>query len=396
MTTSVTPEQIVRARKGIRAYAKQLGIPKEQLDKLVPEGDGKPKRKVFMKVSSFMTVEVKQLVWAMRHVLLMASLNLFTGDPDIGKTLVAIYYIAALSRLGKKTIIICREDDYGSMWKPRLVVANAKLENIFAVHHVGIEGTDEEIHWMLDNAEHLEMLHSLIAEHKATLCLIDPLADFNGKLDLNKGDDVRTITRGLANIAKKTGVAMLVNCHTTKAVVDHGIKAPAGSFQLSAAVQVSWLFIENRDVKGERLMLQGRNKSGKKRSFKYEITSAKWPEEICGKEQLEEGEESEGVGLVVFKGKTDLTAEDVLERKLEKGESKISRACRSVAEILANGPQKTGTCWDTMRALGFDSDTVQKACTRLEVVRNTKTQTWTLPTKKEEKKEEEKQPDIPF
>ena len=373
---SVQQPSTAAAKKKRLIAAQQLGISLEELDKRIPEGTITAKRKLFLKVSTMSDIEVKRLLWAMRPILLAASLNLFTGDPDIGKTLVAIFYIAALSKLGKHTVIICREDSYETMWKPRLYVAGAVMENIHAVEHVGVEGTDEEIPWMLDNPAHLSLLHDLIALHKATLCLIDPLADLAGSLNLNASGDVRKITGGLGDIAKKTGVAMLVNCHTTKAIVDQGIKAAAGSFQISASVQVSWLFMENRDVKGERLMLQGRNKGGRKRSFKYEIISVPWPEEVFGKEDLLPGEESDGIGLVVFKGVTDLTANDVLEQKQEKGESKIARCSRFVGEMLANGPKLQTECWIAARAF-FDTDAINKACTRLKVVRDLKT--WTLP-----------------
>src|SRR5579863_1134964 len=80
----------------------------------------KPQRDLFLRHSTMAAVKVKQLVWAVRHVLLMAALNMFTGNPDAGKTLAAIYYMALLSRQGKTIVVICREDDYGSVWKPRL------------------------------------------------------------------------------------------------------------------------------------------------------------------------------------------------------------------------------------------------------------------------------------
>ena len=55
---------------------------------------------------------------------------------------------------------------------------------------VGFEGSDEERPWMLDDDVHLDLLEKTVAEHEATLCLIDPLADFTGKLNLNDGGDV--------------------------------------------------------------------------------------------------------------------------------------------------------------------------------------------------------------
>lgn len=347
--------------------------------------EAKPKRKLFLNVGSMATVENKQLKWLKRHIILAAALNLLVGDPDVGKTLVAIFYIAELSRAGKKIIISCREDDYSSMWKPRLVAAGANLENILPVFGVGVEGNDEEIPWMLDDDRHLELLEQKVIEHKAELCYIDPLADFAGSLNLNVSGDVRKITGALAGIAKRTSAAVLVASHTTKALVDSGIKTASGSFQLMAAVQSSWLLLEDSDVKGQRLMLQGRNKSGKKRGFKYCVESRPWPSAECGPEDLAPNETSDGVGLVVFKGATDKDASDILQRKLEKGASEIGRVRQWLTTFLANGPVSQQTCWKAAReAMGFSTDAVNKGCSQLHVVRNLKT--WTLPD------EHEKQP----
>jgi DNA polymerase III delta prime subunit len=357
----------------------------EKAERFVADKQAKPKRKLFLKVGSMATVENKQLKWLKRHIILAAALNLLVGDPDVGKTLVAIFYIAELSRSGKKIIIICREDDYSSMWKPRLVVAGANLENIHPVFFVGVEGSEEEIPWMLDDAAHLELLEETVLSYKAALCYIDPLADFAGNLNLSLSGDVRKITSALDAIAKRTGAAVLVACHTTKALVDSGIKTASGSFQLMAAVQSSWLLIEDSDVKGQRLMLQGRNKSGKKRGFKYCVESRPWPSAECGAEDLGPGEQSDGVGLVVFKGDTDKDANDILQRKLDKDEPKNKQIRKWLNELLARGPVPNHQCNDEAKIRGFSRDYVSQVCTQEGVVRNGKT--WALPEVKEQCRE---------
>ena len=96
-------------------------------------------------------------------------------------------------------------------------------------------------------------------------------------------------------------------------------------------------------------MLQGRNKSGKKRGFKYIVESRPWPSAECGVEDLDSGETSDGVGLVVFKGVTDKDATDILQRKLEKGASEIERVRQWITSFLAKGPVPTVTCWKAAR-----------------------------------------------
>lgn len=338
-----------------------------------------PKRKLFLNVGCMATVKYKKQNWLKRHILLRAALNLFVGDPDIGKTLVIIYYIAELSLAGKKTVIICREDAYDSVWLPRLIVAGANLEHVHPVFNVKVDldGVVTEDNWMLDNLEHIKLLGQAIREYKAELCLIDPLLDFTGTLNMNLMGDVRAITGPLNEIAQETDAAIVVNCHTTKALVDSAIKAAAGSMQLSGAVPISWLFVKHPHIKNMRLMAQGRNKHGKKRSLKYVIESVPWPEEQCGKEDLLPGEVSDGVGKCVFRGVSDLTAEDVLKLSLQREEPEIERVRRWIIEILAHGPVESHLCWREAKTRGFKRDGVNRACDQLNVARDKKT--WTLP-----------------
>ena len=142
-----------------------------------------------------------------------------------------------------------------------------------------------------------------------------------------------------------------------KALIDSVIKSAAGSIQLMAAVQVSWLFIEDSDVKGQRLMLQGRNKAGKNAVFKYRIESAPWPPE-CGERDLEEGEEDDGVGLVVFKGQSDVDANDILQRKLDRDEPKNKQIRKWLLELLARGPIQSHDCNREAQNRGFARDYV--------------------------------------
>ena len=85
-------------------------------------------------------VAVTMVSWLVDHIFLTGALNLNVGDPDIGKSLVVIYFMAKLSREGKKSVVICREDDYGSVWLPRLTAAGADLDLILPVFGVQAEG----------------------------------------------------------------------------------------------------------------------------------------------------------------------------------------------------------------------------------------------------------------
>jgi hypothetical protein len=335
---------------------------------------GLPKRKLFLSTTVMSQVSATLLTWTVDHILLAGALNLFVGDPDIGKTLVAIHYIAKLSQDGKKSVVICREDDYGFVWVPRLWAAGANLDLIIPVHGVGDENDpDYKADWMLDDSTHRDFLKQLLLEEKPALCLIDPLADFAGAKDMNKPADVRDITGPLNKIAKETETAMVVNCHTTKAIVDSAIKSAAGSFQLMAAVQVSWMFMKDPDKEGQRLMLQARNKYGKKRGFKYIVTGVPYREDWPGEK------DEDGIGVVEFKGKETRTADELLERNSDKDNGVKTRIRRWLNEMLANGPVSTEQAGKEMEARGFNRNTVSDVCLEMGVERDRKT--WSMKKK---------------
>lgn len=361
----------------------------------------KPSRKLFLKISkSIAEVPAEVLTWLWHNIILAGALNLFVGLPDVGKTLVCIFIIAALTTgrpfpfskkifRARKVLVICREDSYARMWVPRLLAAGADLSMVVPVHGVSVEGNEEILNWYLDEPEHLAVLRdALLADPEIGLCVIDPLADMLGHRDMNKADDIRAVMGPLNKVAQETMVAMVVLVHTTKALIDSVIKSAAGSIQLMAAVQVSWLFIEDSDVKGQRLMLQGRNKSGKKRGFKYWIESAPWPAE-CGDRDLEEGEEDDGVGMVVFKAKTDTDANDILQRKLDRDEPKNKLIRKWLLELLARGPVPNKHCNEEAQSRGFTRDYVSQVCAQLGVIRNGKT--WMLPDNESETKSTQEQ-----
>ena len=357
------------ARKENKRVAELCGeaLPDEKVLEIVNDVYGQKARKIFLSTSVMSAVTVAALVWAVDHVLLASALNLFVGDPDVGKTLAAIFYIAKLTRDGKKVVVLCREDSYSHIWVPRLTAASANLDLVIPVHGVSVEGESDLLPWMLDNPEHLALLKELLLKEQAALCLIDPLADFAGSKDLNKQGDVREITRPLNSIAEETGAAMLANCHTTKAIVDSVIKTAAGSYQLMAAVAIAWYFMKDPDNAGQRLMLQARNKYGKKRGFKYTITGVPYPANWPGEK------DEDGIGVVEFKGKESRTADELLERHQDADNGVKTQIRRWLNEMLKNGPVSTQQAGDEMRTRGFNVNTVTGVCIEMGISRDGKT-----------------------
>ena len=350
--------------------------------------DEAPKRKLFLATKTIADEPDKILKWIWHNVILAAALNLFIGLPGEGKTLVCIFVIAVMTtgrrfptsqRIAEPgtALIICKEDDYKLMWTPRLIAAGADLSKIKVVHGLRVEDSDDLFPWFMDEQEHLKALgETLKSDPDIKLCVIDPLADMLAHSNMNDATDVRKVMAPLDKIAKETGVAIIVNTHSTKALVDSAIKAAGGSIQISAAVPISWLFAADPDMKGRSLMLQGRNKFGKKRTFKYRIERAEWPAE-CARD-LQDGEDDDGVPVIKFLGEADLSADEFLQRKLDKNESAVAKMRRHILDLLQPGvPRPQELCWKALRAFDHRDYIINNALEDLRVARDKKT--WCLP-----------------
>ena len=362
-------DAVSKARQENARFLKELNdsLPDEKVREVVHGVYGVSPRKLFLNTKLMTFTPIEQADWLEPHVLLRGALNLFVGAPDIGKTLVAIYYIAKLTRQGKRVVVICREDSYGMVWKPRLIAANANLDLVLCVSGVKEQEDGEEHPWFLDSDSHREALREVLS-FDVELVVIDPLADFAGSKDLNKQQDCRALLTPLNKMAQDTGVAMLVLTHTTKAVVDSVIKSAAGSFQLMAGVAVSWYFTKDPDNVDQRLMLQARNKYGQKRGFKYTIESTPYPKGWPGvPDDLEDG-----IGVMRLKGKETRTADELLERTQDKDNGIKTQIRRWLNEMLKNGPVATQQAGEEMNIRNFNMSTVKDVCREMGVVRDGK------------------------
>lgn len=358
----------------------------------------KPKRKLFAVTAKSMadiTDEVK--VWIMLNMILAGELNLLIGEPDVGKGFFYALLIACITTgidlavaknktTRRKVVIYCTEDSYNATIKPRLIVAGANLENVIPIFGVGSSADDNEyVPVCLDQQEHVDAIQETVKGiGNIALIIFDPLADMSGATNIYH-PDVRNITSKLTKLARETGAAVLLVHHCNKQSADSAIKVAAGNLQIMASVSICWLLAVSPEAKTQRLMMQVRNKSGQRRSFKYHITNQEWPKGFQPEKDDRDDEEYDGCGLFEFIGKSQMTADEFVQRAQEKDASANSRAMKWINEMLANGPVATCVAWQESETRGFTKDVVNRACALLMVKRDKKT--WSLPKKEVEVKD---------
>jgi hypothetical protein len=336
--------------------------------------DSKPvPRKLFLSTNTLDGVTEPNVIWTVEDVLMGGVLNLFVGDPDIGKSFMACHYIAQVTRDDEKVIIICRED-HKSVWKKRVRAANGNLKLVTFVNHVGDENDSTyKEEWMLDNATHVEFLRQCIVSVGASLVVLDPLADLAANTDLNASGPVRLLFQPLNRIAEETGVCLLVNTHTTKAIVDTVIKSAAHSYQVMASAAVAWFFMEDRDAPGRTLFMCARNKfGGKKAGWRYTINDAS---------------DTDHTGVIKFQGKEYRSVNGMLREITDRTQdgTKAAQCRKFLLNLLKGGPKPTVDCNTAAGVMGFDKDTLNRACQSLRIKRDGKT--WRIEAKEQEEQE---------
>lgn len=161
------------------------------------------------------TVQRRRVEWLWRDRYPKGMLSLVAGRPGQGKSLHAAGLAAEVSQTGN-VIFSNREDPIAQVVRPRLEAAGAKLNRI----HFFSPTLPEDI----------PALERVVRDTKAKLVLLDPAASHLTPSMFND-QDVRKAMAPLADMAERTGVAVVMITHTVKYVSarSHPLTAIGGS-----------------------------------------------------------------------------------------------------------------------------------------------------------------------
>jgi len=172
-----------------------------------------------VKIISMDTVEVEEIRWLWKPYIPFGKLTIIQGDPGEGKTTLALR-LAALLTQGKSfddvgnmeisepvnVIYQTAEDGLSDTVKPRLLSADADCSKIKIID-------DSEKALSMDD----ERLEIALKETGAKLLILDPLQAYLGdKIDMNRANEVRNITKKLGALAARSGCAVILIGHLNK------------------------------------------------------------------------------------------------------------------------------------------------------------------------------------
>lgn len=213
-----------------------------------------------LKIINMSDVESKEISWLWYPFIPYGKITIIQGDPGEGKTTLVLNIAAVLSKgqgldehmkLEQPLHIIYQtaEDGLADTVKPRLEKAQADCNNIFV-----IDETDVSLS-MLD-----ERIEQAILKEKAKLMILDPIQAYLGaKMDMNRANEARDMTKHLGQVAERTGCAIVLIGHMNKNAGGKVAYRGMGSIDFFAVARSVLLVGRVKGQENRRAMIQIKN-----------------------------------------------------------------------------------------------------------------------------------------
>lgn len=301
-------------------------------------------------------VKSQPIEWIWFPFIPLGKITILEGEEGLGKSYLTCAIASAISRghglpkvspfASANVLILSAEDGLADTIRPRLDSMGADMERIFAVDQM----------LTLDEKGML-LLEQSILKHQPILVVIDPLFSYTGaKIDINRANESRAVSAGLAAIAEKHNVAFLLVRHIGKSKGNGEARAAGlGSIDWRAAAR--------------SVLLVGRNPENNQKGFvqtKHNLTSE--GTESIGFE-IVPGPTRNAAGQFAWTDGCTLTAAMILAGIGDKDANHVRNDAATVLrEILRDGPKPAKTALKEMRAAGFSKDQTRRGREWLGVI----------------------------
>lgn len=286
-----------------------------------------PEHEGLFELLSNVTPRKVRFLW--EPYLVRGAVNLWEGDPDVGKTFVLCAISAALSSgtllpgQGKarpqNVLFMSAEDDAETTLVPRMMRMGADLSRVWAL--TKFVRLDEDV---------IQLIEQHIEENKVRVIILDPLLAFmQGGIDMNKANETRPFMARLAELAKKRDVTIIALRHLNKSTKDKAIFRGLGSIDITAAARSAIMIGFHPEDSDVRVLTHSKhNLSERGVSLLY---------------TLEGHDRSKGiVPKLVWRGESELTAEDLASKPNNPGrpDDASKEAELFLQRMLADGPKR--------------------------------------------------------
>ena len=299
-------------------------------------------------------VDTQTVEWLWEPYIPFGKVTIVQGNPGEGKTTFALRLAAACTNRKPfphmaahepfNVIYQTAEDGLGDTIKPRLMEAEADLDRVLVIDESkqGLSLSDERI-------------ERAIRQTGARLIILDPIQAYVGeKTDMNKANEIRPMFRRLAEIAERTGCAVILIGHLNKAAGGQSAYRGLGSIDFRAAARSVLLIGRVKREPNVRVIVHD----------KSSLAPEGKPIAFCLDPET-------GFSWI---GEYDITADELLSGAGGNTATKTEQAERLILDLLADGKELASE--DIVKAAaeaGISERTVKNARrnldTRIEVIR---------------------------
>lgn len=279
-------------------------------------------------------IELERIPFLIPDVLPKGEFVIFEGHGAVGKTTVAIDFIASYSsgrpfpgstESHQGRVLVIAGEDSPMHWKARLMAARADFSNIKLLKGVDDLGTPFKL------PDHAELFRSIVVEHDIDFVYIDSFFDHMDADVPNNNVKAREVTRPLIEICHELGITIITTRHWTKAV-GHSRVRGIGSADFTNAARCVISFGEEGETPGHMVMAVAKANYGlgsQAPSLLYRIVS----------HEIEIGDSDPlSVGKIEWLGRSNVTADDLATKEHLSGEEKsMTEACLIDLEQVLRG-----------------------------------------------------------
>jgi hypothetical protein len=342
-------------------------------------------------------IEPEPLEWLWRDKIPAGKITLFAGQPDCGKTLAMLDFIARVTtgkdfpdgtkneRGAQRVLLAATEDDLKSTLIPRLIAAEADLTKVVILRRVVIktEAKQKTKKRMLQLAEDSKLLKLTLRNNPdIAVVALDPISSYFGDCDPNKDKEVRPVMEAIADACESSKTAFVGIIHNNKRGDADAIGKILGASSIVGVSRAVWGFARDKEKMGEYFMsLVKGNLARKRTGMKYQIIDATVV--IDGKNEI--------LPRTDWLGESEESADEVLQKNRDadgsgnKDKKKIEVAKALVMAQLETGPKLLRDVYRIGEEQGISDKTIQRANRELGIfVRKQPSGPWWLSLNEEQ------------